>query len=137
MVIFLIARDFAKFDAQIPIIKTLHVLLGPVVNEPESVSSVASSHKKKSGKKKKVLPALIQALGVSGDDDSRGEDKPRSEIKARRPRKVLVKLKEGERVLDFWSSFCKQMLDWDIKLGSTLAIESAIAEKHEVRNTSA
>jgi len=28
----------------------------------------------------------------------------------------LVKLKEGERVLDFWSSFCEQMLDWDIKL---------------------
>jgi len=49
-----------------------------------------------------------------------------------------VKLKEGERVLDFWSSFCEQMLDWDIKLGSALAreyFESAIAEKHEVRNT--
>jgi len=79
---------------------------GPVVNEPEDVSSVASSHKKKSGKKKKVLLALMQALGVSDDDDSGeeddGEDEPRSEIKARRPRKVLVKLKEGERVLDFW-----------------------------------
>ena len=83
----------------------------------------------------------MEALGVTDDDDSGeeddGEDEPRSEIKARRPRKVLVKLKEGERVLDFWSSFCEQMLDWDIKLGSALAIESAIAEKHEVRNTSA
>jgi len=87
---------------------------GPVVNEPEDVSSVASSHKKKS-KKKKVLLALMQALGVSDDDDSGegddGEDEPRSEIKARRPRKVLVKLKEDEKVLDFWSSFCGQMLD--------------------------
>jgi hypothetical protein len=83
---------------------------GPVVNEPEDVSSVASSHKNKSGKKKKVLLALMQALGVSDDDDSGeeddGKDEPRSEIKPRRPRKVLVKLKEGERVLDFWSSFC-------------------------------
>ena len=55
---------------------------GPVVNEPEDVSSVASSHKKKS-KKKKVLLALMQALGVSDDDDSGeeddGEDEPRSE----------------------------------------------------------
>jgi len=32
---------------------------GPVVNEPEDVSSVASSHKKKSGKKKKVLLAVM------------------------------------------------------------------------------
>ena len=75
---------------------------GPVVNEPEDVSNLAPSHKKK-----KVLLALMQALGVSDDDDSGeeddGEDEPRSEIKARRPRKVLVKLKEGERVLDFWS----------------------------------
>jgi hypothetical protein len=42
---------------------------GPLVNEPEDVSRVASSHKKKSGKKKKVLLALMQALGVSDDDD--------------------------------------------------------------------
>jgi len=49
-----------------------------------------------------------------------------------------VKLKKGERVLDFCSSSCEQMLDWDIKLGSVLAreyFESAIAEKHEVRNS--
>ena len=112
------------------------------MNEPEDVSSVDSSHKKKSGKKKKVLLALMQALGVSDDDNSGeehdGEDEPRSEIKARRPRKVLVKLKEGERVLDSWSSFCEQMLDWEINLGSGLAreyFESTIAEKHEVRNT--
>jgi hypothetical protein len=88
---------------------------GPVVNEPEDVSSVASSHQKKSGKKKKVLLALMQALGVSDDDDSGeeddGEDEPRSEIKARQTRKVLVKLKEGVRALDFWSSFCEQTLD--------------------------
>jgi hypothetical protein len=78
---------------------------GPVVNEPKDVSSVASSHKKKSSKKKKVLLALMQGPGASDDDDSGkeddGEDEPRSEIKARRPRKVLLKLKEGERVLDF------------------------------------
>ena len=75
------------------------------MNEPEDVSSVAPSHKKKSGKKKMVLLALMQALGMSDDHDSGeeddGEDEPRSEIKARRPRKVLLKLKEGERVLDF------------------------------------
>jgi hypothetical protein len=47
---------------------------GPVVNEPEDVSSVASSHKKKSGKKKKMLLALMQALGVSDDEDSGEED---------------------------------------------------------------
>jgi hypothetical protein len=82
---------------------------GPVVSEPEDVSSVACSHKKKSGRKNKVLLALMQALGVSDDDysgeEDDGEDEPRSEIKARRPRNVLVKLKEGERVLDFWSPF--------------------------------
>jgi hypothetical protein len=42
---------------------------GPVVNEPEDVSSVVSFHKKK-----KVLLALMQALGMSDDDDSGEED---------------------------------------------------------------
>jgi hypothetical protein len=41
---------------------------GPVVNDPEDVSSVAASRKKK-----KVLLTLMQALGVSDDDDS-GEE---------------------------------------------------------------
>ena len=57
------------------------------MNEPEDVSNLAPSHKKK-----KVLLALMQALGVSDDGESGEEDygeyETRSEIKVRRPRKV-------------------------------------------------
>jgi hypothetical protein len=35
-----------------------------------------------------------------GDDDESGEQEPRSEIKSRRQKEVLMKIKEGETVLD-------------------------------------
>jgi hypothetical protein len=88
----------------------------PVVTEPEEVSSVASSHKKNSVKKKNVLVVLMRALRVS-DGDGDGDEEPISEIKASRLRKVLIKLK----VLEFWSSFGEDMLDWDIDLENVLA----------------
>lgn len=81
---------------------------------------------------------------MSDDDDSGkdndGEEEPRSEIMARRPRMVLIKLKKGEKVIEFWSSFFEHMLDWDIKLESVLArqyFESTIVDRYEVRNTNA
>ena len=58
----------------------------------------------------------MRALRVS-DGDGDGDEEPISEIKASRLRKVLIKLK----VLEFWSTFGEDMLDWDIDLENVLA----------------
>jgi len=66
------------------------------------------------------------------DDD--GKDR---EVGAKKPRKVLVKMKEGEKLMDFSLTFNLQMEDWRIDLHSQISKEyfaSAIEDRAVIRS---
>ena len=78
---------------------------------PDTEERAEALREKKKSKKEKLVEALLAALGVGSDAESEDDDEDEvvktvdREIRAKMPRKILVKMKPGERVHEFSLSF--------------------------------
>ena len=88
-------------------------------------------------KKELLVETMLKALGVATEDLDDDEEDHDVDVGAKKPRKVLVKMKEGEKLMDFSLTFKIQMEDWRVGLNSRLAKEyfaSAIEDRAEIRS---